>query len=50
MGIFIRLPLPEAVIIAIIKRKEEAIIPRGDIVLQEKDSIVLGAAPFVGCK
>ena len=46
MGIFIRLPLPEAVIIAIIKRKEEAIIPRGDIVLQEKDSIVLGAAPF----
>ena len=40
------LALPEGVIIAIIKRKEEAIIPRGDIVLQEKDSIVLGAAPF----
>lgn len=40
------LDLPEGVIIAIIKRKEEVIIPRGDIVLQEKDSIVLGAAPF----
>ena len=40
------LDLPEGVIIAILKRKEEIIIPRGDIVLQEKDSIVLGAAPF----
>ena len=40
------LNLPEGVIIAIIKRKEEAIIPRGNIVLQEKDSIVLGALPF----
>ena len=40
------LDLPENVIIAILKRKEEIIIPRGDIVLQEKDSIVLGAAPF----
>lgn len=40
------LNLPEGVIIAILKRKEEIIIPRGDIVLQEKDSIVLGAEPF----
>ena len=40
------LKLPEGIIIAIVKRKEEAIIPRGDIVLQEKDSIVLGALPF----
>ena len=40
------LELPEGVIIAIVKRKEEAIIPRGDLILQEKDSIVLGAAPF----
>ena len=40
------LNLPEGVIIAIIKRKEEAIVPRGNIVLQEKDSIVLGAEPF----
>ena len=40
------LNLPEGVIIAIIKRKEEIIIPRGDIILQEKDSIVLGAEPF----
>lgn len=40
------LDLPEGIIIAILKRKEEAIIPRGDIVLQEKDSLVLGAAPF----
>ena len=40
------LNLPEGVIIAILKRKEQIIIPRGDIVLQEKDSIVLGAEPF----
>ena len=40
------LDLPEGVIIAIIKRKGEIIIPRGNIVLQEKDSIVLGAEPF----
>ena len=40
------LDLPEGVIISIIKRKEEVIIPRGDIILQEKDSIVLGAEPF----
>ena len=40
------LDLPEGVIIAILKRKEKVIIPRGDIVLQEKDSIVLGAEPF----
>lgn len=40
------LDLPEGVIIAIVKRKEEVLIPRGDMVLQEKDSIVLGAEPF----
>ena len=40
------LNLPEGVIIAILKRKEQIIIPRGDIVLQTKDSIVLGAEPF----
>ena len=40
------LDLPEGVIIAILKRKEDIVIPRGDIVLQEKDSIVLGAEPF----
>ena len=40
------LNLPEGVIIAIIKRKEKMIIPRGDVILEEKDSIVLGAEPF----
>lgn len=40
------LNLPQGVIIAIVKRKEQAIIPRGDLVLQAKDSIVLGAEPF----
>ena len=40
------LELPEGVIIAIVKRREEIIVPRGDIVLQEKDSIVIGAPPF----
>ena len=40
------LDLPEGVIIAIVKRRETVIIPRGDTVLQEKDSVVLGALPF----
>ena len=40
------LDLPEGVIIAVIKRKEEILIPRGDIVLQENDNLVVGAEPF----
>lgn len=40
------LDLPEKVIVSVIKRKEELLIPRGDIVIQEGDSIVLGAEPF----
>ncbi len=41
------LKLPVGMIVAIIKRKEEVIIPRGDVVLQDEDSIILGAEPFV---
>lgn len=33
-------------IVAIIKRDEEIIIPRGDVVLQEDDMVVLGAIPY----
>ena len=40
------LHLPQGIIVAVIKRREEVIIPRGDVVLQEDDSIVLGAEPF----
>ena len=40
------LKLPVGVIVSIIKRKEELIIPRGDVVIQEGDNIVLGAEPF----
>ncbi len=40
------LNLPANVIIAVIQRKEEIIIPRGDIVLLAGDKMVLGAAPF----
>lgn len=40
------LKLPAGVIVSIIKRKDELIIPRGDVVLQEGDNIVLGAEPF----
>lgn len=40
------LKLPAGIIIAVIKRKEEMIIPRGNIVLQEDDTVVLGAEPF----
>lgn len=40
------LELPAGVIVAIIKRNEEILIPRGDICLKEGDSIILGAEPF----
>lgn len=40
------LDMPVGVIIAIIKRKEKIIIPRGDVVIQAEDSVVLGAEPF----
>lgn len=40
------LDLPEGIIIAIIKREEELLIPRGDMVLQEDDTLVLGAEPL----
>ncbi len=37
------LDMPVGIIIAVIKRKEEIIIPRGDVVIQANDVIVLGA-------
>ncbi len=40
------LSLPSGVIVAIIKRDEDIIIPRGDVVLQEEDMVVLGAVPY----
>ncbi len=40
------LDLPADVIIAVIKRGSEILIPRGDIILKTGDIIVLGAEPF----
>ena len=40
------LNLPIGIIVAMIKRKEELLIPRGDIALEVDDTIVLGAEPF----
>ena len=37
------LDMPAGIIIAVIKRKEEIIIPRGDVIIQANDVIVLGA-------
>lgn len=37
------LDMPVGIIIAVIKRKEEIVIPRGDVVIQANDVIVLGA-------
>ncbi len=39
------LSLPSGAIVALIKRDDEIIIPRGDVVLQEDDMVVLGAIP-----
>lgn len=40
------LDLPEGIIISIIKRKEEYLIPNGAALLKAGDTIVLGAEPF----
>jgi voltage-gated potassium channel len=40
------LKLPEGIIVAAIRRKEEFIIPRGDVVLEENDVVILGAEPY----
>lgn len=40
------LDMPVGVIITIIKRNEDIMIPRGDIVLKEGDNVILGAEPF----
>lgn len=41
-----QLQLPAGVIIAVIKREDKIIIPRGNVVLQVGDTVVIGAAPF----
>ncbi len=40
------LDLPVGIIIAIIKRYDEIIIPRGDMILQNEDVVILGAEPY----
>ena len=40
------LDMPVGVIVTILKRKEQILIPRGDIVLQMGDCVILGAEPF----
>ena len=40
------LALPRGVIVAAIRRGKEVIVPRGDVALQEGDTMVLGAEPL----
>lgn len=40
------LDMPEGVIITVLKRNNQIMIPRGDIILQKADSLILGAEPF----
>ncbi len=40
------LSFPSGLIVAIIKRDDDIIIPRGDVVLQEDDMVVLGSIPY----
>ncbi len=42
----LQLGLPEKVIVAVIKRNHQILIPRGDTVLNANDTIVLGAESF----
>lgn len=40
------LELPTRVIVALVKRQEEILIPRGNLILEEDDMVILGAEPF----
>ncbi len=40
------LKLPKGMIISVIKRADEVLIPRGDVVIEVDDVIVIGAEPF----
>lgn len=40
------LDLPAGVIVSLIKRRGKILIPRGDVVLEPLDAVVLGAEPF----
>ena len=40
------LKLPAGLIVAMIKRKNDLLVPRGDMVLEEADVLVLGAEPY----
>ncbi len=40
------LNLPEGIVIAIVYRDEEIMIPRGDMLLEKDDVVVLGAEPY----
>lgn len=40
------LKLPEGIIVAAIKREDDMLIPRGDVVIEAGDNIVFGAEPF----
>ncbi len=40
------LNMPDGIVIAIIYRDEEILIPRGDMILEEEDVVVLGAEPY----
>ncbi len=37
------LGLPEGTIVAMVRRKDENVVPRGDVVLQERDTVIIGA-------
>ncbi len=40
------LGLPTGIIVSVIKRDGKLIVPRGDVVIMEKDELVLGSEPF----
>lgn len=40
------LQLPQGIIVSVIRRGEEMLVPRGDVVIETGDTMVLGAEPF----
>ena len=41
-----QLELPTRVIVALVRRKGEILIPRGNLILEVEDTVILGAEPF----
>lgn len=43
---FLQVSFPQKIILVAVRRKERIIVPRGDVILEEGDTVIIGAEPF----